>query len=157
MQNTVPAALNTAVAEKAARGARQRVWLSHLLDAEEGLNPGDFTRGQWGASTYSAIREFILKLESAGYVVENRELGPRGGMRRVITGYVPELAPAMTLLLSRRWIQRFYGRELMLLPAEQARELAAGLTERQVEAIAALAPTWDGTVEDLISTARAMD
>jgi hypothetical protein len=92
--------IDLTVANRIARGPRQKRWLQQMLTAE-GLNPTDGEYGRFSRALWRRIDAFTDDLALAGYAVQTLPLGPQGQGWTVITGYVPGAAPLLAAIYAK--------------------------------------------------------
>lgn len=139
---TVP---DLTAATRLARGHVQRRWLAEMLDHERGLRPGDGAHGKWASGVYRRVETFVWTLRCAGYVVERRPFGPRRAQRFILVGWSENYALAARA--ARAGAHDAIDAEGVIHPA------LLGLSIEQMEALARLADSWRGPVEDLAQVA----
>ena len=139
--------IDLAAAERITRGKSQKRWLQEMV-TPAGLNPHI---GEDRAS-FRRIEAFACRLALAGYATQMQlMLGPGFYFRIVITGYVPLAAPLLAAirantgtLRSARYQTVSQG-DLLAWVEHAAPEV--------VDAAAAMAPSFTGSLEDLLAVA----
>jgi hypothetical protein len=152
----VPSTVDLAGAARLARGHRQREWLALLLCPGVGLAPANGTAGTGFTALSARIDGFVDTLGRAGYRIEQRPVGHRGVVRRVLTGYCERYGRAYAICRNLRrasGTMRLSG--LWGVPTPD--ELLARLTEAQLEVLEGLVEACGGAAVDpttLIEAAR---